>query len=307
MAVIDTDAIKDLTYRLLENGNADSTGTGLLTSQFSIQEIIDSMNRVQQDFLLETGMIVTRASITPAVGQSKYNLPADSIRPRRVTWQEPDLIPTGSVTGITIANIGSFYAVSDLITPIQSGAAGCVLYVNNTTGGSAIGQTGGVTGVAIQQAGVRYSVANGLPASGGSGTGCTLNITSITAVPNGPIRALTQVDTWELDNGMRNWPTDRDIPIAWWETTLPQQQLAIAKVPSNNGSIGLLYVALAQTLTGAGVTFAVPDDWTPYILYGTLAELLASDGPSFDPVRAGYCSQRYQEGIELARIVLGGM
>jgi hypothetical protein len=123
----------------------------------------------------------------------------------------------------------------------------------------------------------------------------------------GATHTLTEVDTWELDNGLHNWPTDRDIPIAWWETTLPQQQIGLAKAPSNDGVIGLLYVALAQTLTGAGVAFAVPDDWTPYIIYGTLAELLSSDGPSFDPVRAGYCSQRYNEGIELARIVLGGM
>lgn len=91
MSVTDTDAIKDLTYRLLENGNADATGAGLLTAMFSLPEIIDSMNRVQQDFLLETGMIVTRTTIVPAVGQSKYDLPADSIRPRRVTWQEPPL------------------------------------------------------------------------------------------------------------------------------------------------------------------------------------------------------------------------
>lgn len=233
MAVIDTDMIRDLTYRLLENGNADATGAGLLSTMFSIPEIIDSMNRVQQDFLLETGMIVTRASIVPAVGQSKYNLPADSIRPRRVTWQEPNIA------------LGTY----------GSGGYGAGGY-----GGSSIGS----------------------------------------------IRCLTQVDTWELDNGMHRWPTDRDIPIAWWETTLPQQQIGIAKTPSNNGVIGLLYVALAQTLTGAGITFAVPDDWTPYILYGTLAELLSSDGASFDPVRAGYCTTRYQEGIELARIVLGG-
>jgi hypothetical protein len=89
MAVLDTDALKEITYKVLENGAADATGSGLLTSMFSIQEIIDSMNRVQQDFLLETGMIVTRTSITPAIGQSKYDLPSDSIRPRRVTWQEP--------------------------------------------------------------------------------------------------------------------------------------------------------------------------------------------------------------------------
>lgn len=212
--VTDQYMMADIIYRTLENGNADAVPTGLLTNMFSIQEMVDSINRVQQDFLLETGLILTRTTITPAVGQSKYDLPVNSIRPRRVTWQDTS---------------------------------------------------------------------------------------------DSQIRTLTQVDTWELDNGMHNWPTDRDIPVAWWETTLPQQQIGIAKTPSNNGTIGLLYVALAQTLTNLGVPFAVPDDWTPYILYGTLAELLSSDGQSFDPVRAQYCTQRYQEGIELARIVLGGM
>lgn len=214
MSVTDTYVANDVVYKLLENGAADAVFPFVLTDMFSPTEIIDSMNRVQQEFLLETGMIVTRTTITPQVGKAKYDLPTDSIRPRRVTWTD----------------------VSDDLT-----------------------------------------------------------------------RTLTQVDTWELDNGANDWPSDRDIPIAWWETTLPQQQIAVSKTPTNDGTIGLLYIALAATLTGLGTLLAMPDDWSPYVLYGTLAELLGSDGPSFDPVRANYCSTRFQEGIELARIVLGGV
>lgn len=212
MSVPDTYVENEIIYRVLENGAADAN-LSVLTTMFSITEIVDSANRVQNDFLLETGMIVTRTTIVGVTGTSKYPVPANSIRPRRITWQDS----------------------SDNL-----------------------------------------------------------------------IRTLTQVDTWELDNGFSNWPSDRDIPIAWWETTLPQQMIGITKTPVNNGVIGLLYVALATTLNGTGVTFTVPDDWTPYIMYGTLAELLSSDGPGFDPVRAQYCGQRYQEGIELARVVLGG-
>lgn len=212
MSVLDTYILNDSIYRLLENGNSDAAGT-LLTSMFSIQEIVDSMNRVQQAFLLETGAIVTRTTIAGIVGKPKYDLPADSIRPRRLTWND----------------------ASDSLT-----------------------------------------------------------------------RVLTQTDTWDLDTGADHWPSDRDIPIAWWETTLPQQVVAVAKTPTNAGTIGLLYVALATTLTGAGIAFTVPDDFTPYILWGTLSELFSSDGPAFDPVRATYCDQRFQEGIELARLILGG-
>lgn len=210
--VTDQYLANDVIYKTLENGAADANLT-LMTNMFGITEIIDSANRIQQDFMLSTGMIVTRTTITPSVGQSTYALPADSIRPRRVTWND-------------------------------------------------------------------------------AGTGKT--------------QVLTQVDTWELDNGAADWSQTQDVPIAWWETTLPQQQIGIAKLPINDGTIGLLYVQLATTLTGAGVVLTVPDDWEPYILYGTLGELLGSDGPAFDPVRAQYCGQRYDEGIELARIVLGG-
>ena len=212
MSVTDTYMIQNVQYALLENGNTDADGTTLLTSMFTMQEIIDSFNRVQQKFLLETGMIVTRVSIPGVVGTSKYPTPADSIRPRRISWQDAGSTP----------------------------------------------------------------------------------------------RVLTQVDTWELDNFEGNWGTDQGVPEVWWENTLGQQQIAVALTPSNPGSIGLLYVALATTLTNAGVNFTVPDDWTPYIYWGTLNELLESDGQSFDPVRAQYTSQRYEEGVELARLVLGG-
>ena len=216
MSVNDVYVANDVIYRTLENGANDADFTQvspLLTDMFTKQEIIDSMNRVLQGFMLDTGITVTRTTIVGQVGKPKYDLPTNSIRPRRLTW-------TDASDGLT--------------------------------------------------------------------------------------RILTLVDSWELDTGASNWPSDRDIPIAWYENALPQQQVGIAKNPLNDGTIGLMYVQLATTLTGAGVTLAVPDDWTPYIMYGTLAELLGSDGPSFDPVRATWCRQRYDEGVELAQLVLGG-
>lgn len=213
MAVTDIQLANTIIYRLLENGNANAAYPALLTDMFDPTEIANTMDRVQQQFLLDTGMIVTRTTIAGAVGNNKYDLPTDSIRPRRVTWTD------------------------------------------------------------------------------GSGVTSTL----------------TQCDTWELDNAADNWPSDNaSVPIAWWETTLPQQRLAIALTPSAVGTIGLLYIQLAATLTGAGVALTIPDDWSPYVLWGTLADLLGSDGPQFDPARASYCKRRYEEGVELARLVLGG-
>lgn len=210
--ITDQYAVNDIIYRTLENGNADANQT-FATSMFDLSQVLNALNRIQQEFLLETGAIITRTTITGNVGNPKYALPVDSIRPYRLTWTDS----------------------SDSKT-----------------------------------------------------------------------RALSQEDTLELDAGEDNWPANRDIPYAWWETTLPQQMVGLALIPSNNGTIGLLYVALAATLDGSGINFAVPDDFVPYLIWGTMAALLNGDGPAFDPVRAQYCEQRFQEGIELAKLILGG-
>lgn len=234
MSVLDTELGNNVIYRMLENGDADADITlpaPLLTSMFSKQAILDAVDRVQQHFLLDTGMIVTRTTIPGLANVSKYDTPINSIRPRRVAWTMPN------------PNAGW-----DL-QPWDSG-----------------------------------------PWNGAA------NVTA----------ALEQVDTWELDNGAEQWPSQQSTPIAWYENQLAQQRIAISPAPSTNGTVGLLYIALAAVVTGAGVPLAVPDDWTPYILWGVLDELLGSDGAAYDPVRAQYCGRRYSEGVELARIVLGG-
>lgn len=90
LAVTDTYMLNDIIYRVLENGAADAAGT-LLTSMFSVQQIVDCMNRVQQDFLLQTGMVLTRTTIPGQVNVNQYPMPSNSIRPRRVTWQDVNL------------------------------------------------------------------------------------------------------------------------------------------------------------------------------------------------------------------------
>ena len=132
---------------------------------------------------------------------------------------------------------------------------------------------------------------------GGYGVGGT--------VAGATITALTRVDSWELDNGQPDWSSDDSTPIAWYDNTLGQQKVGITR-PNQNGTIGLLYIQLATTLTGLGIAMTIPDDWTPYVLWGALADLLNHDGPAYDPVRGKYSEQRYQEGIELARLVLKG-
>lgn len=85
--VTDIELIKRITYHLLENGDGDATGTSLMTTQFSVQEILDNSNLIQQRFLRDCAPVVLRATQGSTPGQNRYALPPDHIHTRRMTWQ----------------------------------------------------------------------------------------------------------------------------------------------------------------------------------------------------------------------------
>lgn len=211
--VTDTDLLKLMQYMLMENkGDQNADGTTLITSMFTISQLVDALDQKQQRFLKDTGCVVTQAQQVASAGVAAYALPGTSIAVRRVSWQELD----------------------------------------------------------------------------------------------GTIKALTRSDTWELDNGDAAWPTASGTPIAWWETTLASLRIGIARAPSTPGQLNLLIIELAQLLTGLGIHLTVPDDFTPYVLWGALADIFNAQGTGYDPVRAQWCMNRYDEGVELCRLVLRG-
>jgi hypothetical protein len=55
------------------------------------------------------------------------------------------------------------------------------------------------------------------------------------------------------------------------------------------------------------VALSIPDDFTPYIVWGVLGEMFSKEGEASDPERAQYCRERYEEGVELARFMTSGV
>lgn len=207
----DLDLLKLATYMLLENGDADATGTTLITTQFSIAQMLEALNQRQRRFLKDTGLLQTQASIGGVANQSRYTLAQTAIDVRRAAWK-----PFG-----------------------------------------------------------------------------------------GSPKSMERVDAWELDNMLTGWPTDSaPAPEFWHDSTLPTLTIEVAKSPSDVGSIELLLTSLPATLGGAGTALDVPDEFAHAILFGALADLLSKDGEGSDPERAAYCEQRYEMGVELARVML---
>ncbi|KKL85218.1 hypothetical protein LCGC14_1956940 [marine sediment metagenome] len=209
----DLDLLKLMTYALLENGDADADGTGLLTTLWTISELTDSLNNAQRRFMKDTGIVLTISTLGGTPMQGRYTASDELIAIRRVTWKD----------------VG------------------------------------------------------------------------------GDIVALTRSSGWEADTAFPDWTTDFALPLTWMNDHHPTRVFEIVPAPNDIGQLGLMTINRPTELTGTGTLLEVPEEFASYVLWGALGELLGSEGEAADPQRASYCRQRYQEGVELARILLGGI
>lgn len=79
---------------------------------------------------------------------------------------------------------------------------------------------------------------------------------------------------------------------------------------SGSGSSGgvIFNTSVSNDLTvwpGRSKPLPIPNIFYPYVKYGVMADMLSKEGEGQDMVRAKYCEDRFQEGIELAKMMLG--
>ncbi len=82
-----------------------------------------------------------------------------------------------------------------------------------------------------------------------------------------------------------------------------QANLTIELIPAPvaAGTLHVTYSDQGTDLANTGVAVNVPDDFSPYVKWGMMADMLYRDGQANDPTRAEYCYKRFQEGLALAK------
>lgn len=83
------------------------------------------------------------------------------------------------------------------------------------------------------------------------------------------------------------WAQDTGTPQRYSLYPDPLLTIQLIPPPIDNGILTIQSIS-------SGV---VPDDFTPFILWGVLANVLNAPGPGGDPLRAQYAQQRYNEGL----------
>lgn len=127
--------------------------------------------------------------------------------------------------------------------------------------------------------------------------------------PNGPWTIVWRSDEFALTSYKPTWQATANaagVPKSWSvsEAFPIQMQVYPFPVVGPARTVQIWSVSTGDPLnTTTGVKLGIPDDLTWVVKFGALYDLLSRDGQAKDPVRAQYCLQRYQEGVQVARRV----
>lgn len=85
-------------------------------------------------------------------------------------------------------------------------------------------------------------------------------------------------------------------PDSWMITANPPLSFDVSCPPNQPGTWDTILLYSGEPFDPPGATLVnIPDDWTPAILYGALADVLANSPEGRDSARAKYCLQRYEQ------------
>lgn len=121
--------------------------------------------------------------------------------------------------------------------------------------------------------------------------------------PANPTYPLGRLDEWAAQSYVPDAVQNPDLPLNYSVYSSGPNQLRLVPPPLSSGQIDVLTVPSGPTV-GLDplnpVTLGIPDDLSPSLKWGVLADILGTDGPSRDYARAEYAERRYQEFVQLA-------
>lgn len=121
--------------------------------------------------------------------------------------------------------------------------------------------------------------------------------------PSTDVIPLWPSDEWSSSSFLPDWNLNANTPNSHSIIGPPPLTLQLMPVPIDVGKLEFLTVNAGADLNPAvGVLMGIPDNFAWGVKWGALADLLSIQGQPYDPTRAAYCQQRWEEAEEIIRI-----
>jgi hypothetical protein len=122
---------------------------------------------------------------------------------------------------------------------------------------------------------------------------------------DGKIRVLRESDERQLKGYASNDLSQPGVPRYFSRIPSPRVSISLTPPPNDNFKLHSLTTNAHPALDPENTSTIIQlhDDVTPSLIYGTLADLLGTDGQAYDPLRAEYCEVRWREWITLGQLL----
>jgi hypothetical protein len=111
---------------------------------------------------------------------------------------------------------------------------------------------------------------------------------------------LSRTDPYAAQAFSPLWSLNPGKPYAYSQAESMPLAMVLVPPPLVAGSAHLIYAQTLDLTVANGTSFAVPDEFAHAIKWGALYDLLSTNNPGYDPLRAAYCLERYQATLTAA-------
>jgi hypothetical protein len=113
---------------------------------------------------------------------------------------------------------------------------------------------------------------------------------------------LTREDTIAFDRFEPNRLQVFQKPQAWSVITGPPLAMDVDSAPNGPGGYDVISLQAGVAFNPPAATaVGIPDDWTWLAKWGAMADLLGAESERTDRIRADYCLQRFNSGVEVMK------
>jgi hypothetical protein len=117
----------------------------------------------------------------------------------------------------------------------------------------------------------------------------------------GIIYPLRREDGWSEDSANPLWTLEPSIPFAYSMAETRPVEIQFYPIPLAAGTLELIAVQTIPMAVADGTLFQVPNEFAFAIKYLALSSLLSTQNEGFDPLRAKYSMERYQQLIAISQ------
>lgn len=111
---------------------------------------------------------------------------------------------------------------------------------------------------------------------------------------------LRRTDPYQAQSFEPLWNLNPGTPYGYSSSETQPIELQLVPPPLSTGALDLIYSETQDLTVAAGTVFPIPNEFVHAVKWAAVYEALATSGQGYDPIRARYCLERYDQYVKVS-------